>query len=242
MNLAGYRGVRAHAPKHCGVPHAAPRSTYRTMARPQDEPPAREVLREWARAAGYLNRAAEFLEHARCAPLPAVRRRYIAIAQHYRKLAEAEKRAQIKIEPNAGWGLNCARRRHASCAEPRGGMETNMDRRTVMVGFAIAGSGVLTATAAQLGAESPLIAAFAKTLSAHDIDGFAALFAEDYVNHQMSAAAPKPAPGASAKRATVSFFGARVERDARPFSRIRGLSRQWRHGGCELRLHRDPWR
>jgi hypothetical protein len=73
-------------------------------------------------------------------------------------------------------------------------METNMDRRTVMVGFAIAGSGVLTATAAQLGAESPLIAAFAKTLSGHDIDGFAALFAEDYVNHQMSAAAPKPAP------------------------------------------------
>jgi hypothetical protein len=66
------------------------------MARPQDEPPAREVLREWARAAGYLNRAAEFLEHARCAPLPAVRKRYIAIAQHYRKLAEAEKRAQIK--------------------------------------------------------------------------------------------------------------------------------------------------
>jgi steroid delta-isomerase-like uncharacterized protein len=90
-------------------------------------------------------------------------------------------------------------------------METNMDRRTVMVGFAIAGSGVLTATAAQLGAESPLIAAFAKTLSAHDIDGFAALFAEDYVNHQVSAAAPKPTPGASAKRATVSFFGARVK-------------------------------
>src|ERR1700684_1474358 len=91
-------------------------------------------------------------------------------------------------------------------------METAMDRRTVMMGLAIAGSGALTtAAAAQSGAENPLTAAFAKTLSAHDIDGFAALFAEDYVNHQVSAAAPKPTPGASAKRATVSFFGARVK-------------------------------
>jgi hypothetical protein len=74
-------------------------------------------------------------------------------------------------------------------------METAMDRRTVMMGLAIAGSGALTtAAAAQSGAENPLIAAFAKTLSAHDIDGFAALFTEDYVNHQMSAAAPKPRP------------------------------------------------
>jgi steroid delta-isomerase-like uncharacterized protein len=93
-----------------------------------------------------------------------------------------------------------------------GETETPMDRRTVMVGFAIAGSGVVTtAAAAQSGAESPSIAAFAKTLSAHDIDGFAALFAEDYVNHQMSAAAPKPAPGVSAKQATVGFFAARVK-------------------------------
>jgi len=93
-----------------------------------------------------------------------------------------------------------------------GEMETAMDRRTVMMGLAIAGSGALTtAAAAQSGAENPLIAAFAKTLSAHDINGFAALFTEDYVNHQMSAAAPKPAAGVSAKQATVGFFAGRLK-------------------------------
>ena len=49
-----------------------------------------------------------------------------------------------------------------------------MDRRSVMIGLALAGSGARAANAvAQSGAESPLIAAFAKTLSAHDMDGFA---------------------------------------------------------------------
>jgi steroid delta-isomerase-like uncharacterized protein len=90
-------------------------------------------------------------------------------------------------------------------------MKTAMDRRTVMMGFAIVGSGALTAAAAQSRAENPLVAAFAKTLSAHDIDGFAALFADDYVNHQISAAVPKPAPGVSAKQATVGFFAARLK-------------------------------
>jgi steroid delta-isomerase-like uncharacterized protein len=50
---------------------------------------------------------------------------------------------------------------------------------------------------------------FAQTLSAHDIDGFAALFAEDYVNHQLSAAAPPP-PGVPDKQASVAFFRARL--------------------------------
>ena len=84
-----------------------------------------------------------------------------------------------------------------------------MDRRTVIMGLALAGSSAWAAGAA--GTENPLIAAFAKTLSAHDIDGFAALFAEDYVNHQMSAAAPTPAPGVSPKQATVGFFEARLK-------------------------------
>jgi steroid delta-isomerase-like uncharacterized protein len=85
-----------------------------------------------------------------------------------------------------------------------------MDRRTVMMGLALVGP--LTAEAvAQPGAENPVIAAFAKTLSAHDIDGFAALFADDYVNHQMSAAAPKPAPGVAPKQASVGFFAARLK-------------------------------
>ena len=103
----------------------------------------------------------------------------------------------------------------ATQANESGGLvpekKTVMDRRTVMMGFAIAGSGALTAAAAQSRVENPLIAAFAKTLSAHDIDGFAALFAEDYVNHQMSAAVPKPEPGVSAKQATVGFFAARLK-------------------------------
>jgi predicted ester cyclase len=89
-------------------------------------------------------------------------------------------------------------------------MEADMDRRTVMMGLAFVGP--LTAeAAAQSGAENPLIAGFAKTLSAHDIDGFAALFADDYVNHQVSAAAPKPAPGVSAKQGTVGYFVARLK-------------------------------
>ena len=67
-----------------------------TMNGPKGELGAREVLRDWARAPGYEVRAAEFLELARCAPLPAVRKRYVTIAEHYRKLAEVEKRVQIK--------------------------------------------------------------------------------------------------------------------------------------------------
>jgi len=66
------------------------------MDEPQAKPRAREVLRDWARAPGYSKRAAEFLELARCAPLPAVRKRYLKIAEHYRTLAEVEKRVQIK--------------------------------------------------------------------------------------------------------------------------------------------------
>ncbi|PCE25159.1 hypothetical protein BWP39_11580 [Paraburkholderia acidicola] len=50
---------------------------------------------------------------------------------------------------------------------------------------------------------------FAATLSAHDIDAFAALFSGQYVNHQLSAAATPPA-GVSNKTATVNFFRARL--------------------------------
>jgi hypothetical protein len=66
------------------------------MDRPDGKLRARDVLRDWARAPGYSQRAAEFLELARCAPLPAVRKRYLTIAEHYRTLAEVEKRVQIK--------------------------------------------------------------------------------------------------------------------------------------------------
>jgi steroid delta-isomerase-like uncharacterized protein len=91
-------------------------------------------------------------------------------------------------------------------------MELAMDRRTVTMGVAVAGLGAWTSEAAAQGpAENPLVAAFAKTLSAHDMNAFAALFADDYVNHQVSAAAPKPAAGVTAKQATVGFFSARLK-------------------------------
>jgi steroid delta-isomerase-like uncharacterized protein len=87
-----------------------------------------------------------------------------------------------------------------------------MDRRTVMTGLALLGSGALSAEAtAQSNAANPLIAAFASTLSAHDMNGFAALFADNYVNHQTSAAAPPPSAGVSAKQGTLAFFAARLK-------------------------------
>jgi len=43
------------------------------------------------------------------------------------------------------------------------------------------------------------------------LEGFAALFADDYVNHQLSAAAPAPPPGMPPKQATVGFFAARLK-------------------------------
>ena len=51
---------------------------------------------------------------------------------------------------------------------------------------------------------------FAATLSAHDITAFAALFADDYRNHQTSAATPPSPPGKSMKQGSVDFFAARL--------------------------------
>jgi predicted ester cyclase len=86
-----------------------------------------------------------------------------------------------------------------------------MDRRSLMTGVALAG-GVLAVPAAARASGGPRSVAerFAATLSAHDIAGFAALFAEDYVNHQLSAAAPAPAAGKTPKQASVDFFAARL--------------------------------
>lgn len=85
-----------------------------------------------------------------------------------------------------------------------------MDRRAVITGVPLIGAAVLSAPAVAEAETNPLIAAFAKTLSDHDMDGFAALFADDYVNHQMSAAAPKPPAGISPKQGSVAFFKARL--------------------------------
>src|SRR5664280_479677 len=85
-----------------------------------------------------------------------------------------------------------------------------MNRRHFIAATA-AGALAMPAVAQESGAKS-LPERFAATLSAHDIAAFGAIFADDYVNHQVSAAAaaPPPPPGKSPKQATVGFFAARL--------------------------------
>jgi len=64
--------------------------------------------------------------------------------------------------------------------------------------------------AARLVAARLVAERFAATLTAHDIKGFGALFADNYVNHQTSAAAPPPPAGISAKQGSIAFFQARL--------------------------------
>lgn len=60
------------------------------------------------------------------------------------------------------------------------------------------------------GTAGPMAQRFAATLSAHDIQAFGDLFAEDYLNHQLSAAAPPPTAGNSPRQGTIAFFTARL--------------------------------
>ncbi len=84
-----------------------------------------------------------------------------------------------------------------------------MRRRTLVTGGALAGAAAILGRKVQA-ADATITRRFADSLSAHDLDAFAALFAEGYVNHQASAAAPRPA-GVSPKAATVAFFAARLK-------------------------------
>jgi predicted ester cyclase len=87
-----------------------------------------------------------------------------------------------------------------------------MDRRHVLTGLSLAAMGGITAerTSAQsTGTGRHAVEQFAATLSAHDIGAFAALFADDYVNHQVSAAAPSTT-NFTPKQASVSFFAGRL--------------------------------
>jgi steroid delta-isomerase-like uncharacterized protein len=85
------------------------------------------------------------------------------------------------------------------------------NRRQIAAAGVLLASGTLSGALAQAsGTPQALAERFAATLSAHDIDGFAALFAENYVNHQLSAAAPPPAPNTSQKQGSVAFFKARL--------------------------------
>jgi len=85
-----------------------------------------------------------------------------------------------------------------------------MQRRTLILsGAALVATAPLVVRTATTASPS-IVEKFAQALSAHDIDAFAALFADDYVNHQSSAAAHPPA-GLPAKTATVNFFAARLK-------------------------------
>jgi steroid delta-isomerase-like uncharacterized protein len=86
------------------------------------------------------------------------------------------------------------------------------NRRSVLALIGAGGAlGVPGVAAAAEASPRNLANQFAATLSAHDIDGFAALFADDYVNHQNSAAAPPPAAGVTPKQGSVAFFAARLK-------------------------------
>jgi steroid delta-isomerase-like uncharacterized protein len=83
-------------------------------------------------------------------------------------------------------------------------------RQVAAAGLLLAGSLVESALAQSNASPQSLAEKFAAALSAHDMDAFAALFADNYVNHQVSAAAPPPPTNVSPKQGTVAFFKARL--------------------------------
>jgi steroid delta-isomerase-like uncharacterized protein len=91
------------------------------------------------------------------------------------------------------------------------------DRRQLLMsglmaggGLAVSGLRTSSAEAAPSGhAARETAERFASTLTAHDMAAFAALFSDQYINHQQSAATPAT-PGRSSKEGTVAFFGARL--------------------------------
>lgn len=85
-----------------------------------------------------------------------------------------------------------------------------MDRRDLLASGLFAGVALAAGEAHADDAATEVPKRFASALSAGDMQSFAALFADDYVNHQISAAAPAPA-GVPAKQATVALFTHRVE-------------------------------
>src|SRR5471032_2947401 len=111
-----------------------------------------------------------------------------------------------------------------------------MERRNLLKAVTLAGSTlavpalVARALADDKNATAPWIEKFAATLSAHDLTAFAALFSENYVNHQVSAAAPPPPQDKSPKQGTVAVFTARLAGipDLRWRSRPRSRPAIWR--------------
>ena len=79
-----------------------------------------------------------------------------------------------------------------------------MERRTLFTGLAAVLATPLPGTAGDVAKR------FAAALTAHDIEAFSSLFADEYQQHQSSAAATSPPPGMSAKAATRAYFAARL--------------------------------
>jgi steroid delta-isomerase-like uncharacterized protein len=90
-------------------------------------------------------------------------------------------------------------------------------RREVLVTGLMVSGGFITSMTVQSTASSAqdrrtpqaLAERFAATLSAHDLAAFSDLLDENYINHQVSAAAPAPS-GKTAKELTIGLFGARL--------------------------------
>ncbi len=83
-------------------------------------------------------------------------------------------------------------------------------RQVTAAGFLLAAGFAEAARAQPASSPQSLAERFAATLSAHDVDAFAALFSDSYVNHQVSAAAPPPPANVSPKQGTIGFFRARL--------------------------------
>ena len=85
-----------------------------------------------------------------------------------------------------------------------------MQRRQFLSSATLVAAAAAIPGAAEAEDAGAVVERFAAALSAHDMAAFADLFAEDYVNHQRSAAAPAPPAGKSPKQATLAFFQARL--------------------------------
>jgi steroid delta-isomerase-like uncharacterized protein len=84
-----------------------------------------------------------------------------------------------------------------------------MHRRLFLSGGALACCAIAAPAEADADAGA-VIERFAAALSAHDMAAFGDLFADDYVNHQKSAAAPPPPAGKTMKQGSLAFFQARL--------------------------------
>jgi predicted ester cyclase len=91
-----------------------------------------------------------------------------------------------------------------------------MDRRKLVGALALAGLAQSAAAQPAMPAKAPADSPrrigelFAATLSAHAIEAFGSLFADDYRNHQASAAVPAANTRLSDKQGTIAFFQARL--------------------------------